>query len=181
MWPWSWHKVYTFVQLLIIEQIVYLHAYLDHLFFFFLLLSVGSLGRKGATDVVGNIKVDGCTFTDTQNGVRIKTVPVLLIHITYTIPRLMPYITKLTCIDLPLSALFFQGGSGSASNITFSNITMTNVENPIILTQFYCPHNHNSSKCKDIVSFFIMSNSHIHILHSSFRNLICVSPLWIAT
>ena len=155
-----------------------LYNLLDYLSFFcFFLFSVGSLGRNGAKDVVGNIKVDGCTFTDTQNGVRIKTVPVLLIHITYAIARLILYITDFTCIDLTLFALFVQGGSGSASNITFSNITMTNVENPIILTQFYCPHNHNPNKCKDIVSCFIMSNSHLHILHWSFRNLICFSRL----
>ncbi|KAJ0769982.1 putative endo-polygalacturonase [Helianthus annuus] len=70
-------------------------------------ISVGSLGRHGAKDVVSNIRVIGATFSGTQNGVRIKTVP---------------------------------GGSGSASQITFSNITMENVQNPIILSQFYCPH-----------------------------------------
>ncbi|KAL8263592.1 hypothetical protein R6Q59_021722 [Mikania micrantha] len=78
-------------------------------------ISVGSLGRNGANDVVKNIRVIGATFTDTQNGVRIKTVP---------------------------------GGSGSASQITFSGITMTRVQHPIILTQFYCPH---KSCTKDIL------------------------------
>ncbi|KAK1430428.1 hypothetical protein QVD17_13143 [Tagetes erecta] len=70
-------------------------------------ISIGSLGRNSATEEVSNIMVMGATFTDTQNGVRIKTVP---------------------------------GGSGSASHITFSNIGMTRVQNPILLTQFYCPH-----------------------------------------
>ncbi|KAI3700708.1 hypothetical protein L2E82_45345 [Cichorium intybus] len=38
-------------------------------------ISVGSLGRNGATDVVSNVTVAGSIFSDTQNGVRIKTVP----------------------------------------------------------------------------------------------------------
>ncbi|PWA53667.1 Glycoside hydrolase, family 28 [Artemisia annua] len=91
-------------------------------------ISVGSLGRNsGRDDVVSNIRVVGCTFTSTQNGVRIKTVP---------------------------------GGSGSASQILFSNIRMTNVQHPILLTQFYCVE--DRSRCMDIrpvvqingVSFF---------------------------
>ncbi|XP_076942345.1 exopolygalacturonase-like [Bidens hawaiensis] len=70
-------------------------------------ISVGSLGRHNARESAGSIRVTGATFTNTQNGVRVKTVP---------------------------------GGSGSASEITFSSIEMTNVQNPIILTHFYCPH-----------------------------------------
>ncbi|XP_076953431.1 polygalacturonase ADPG2-like [Bidens hawaiensis] len=70
-------------------------------------ISVGSLGRNNAKEFVSNVKVTGAILTDTQNGVRIKTVP---------------------------------GGSGSANQITFSDITMTKVQRPIILTQFYCPH-----------------------------------------
>ncbi|KAJ9539361.1 hypothetical protein OSB04_032094 [Centaurea solstitialis] len=37
------------------------------------------------------------------------------------------------------------GGSGLATDIKFRNIIMMAVENPIILTQFYCPH----KKCSD--------------------------------
>lgn len=33
---------------------------------------------------------------------------------------------------------YIQGGSGSASNITFENIEMHNVSNPIIIDQNYC-------------------------------------------
>lgn len=41
------------------------------------------------------------------------------------------------------------GGSGSARQITFSNIRMKGVTNPIILSQFYCPHV-DPKDCKDI-------------------------------
>ncbi|KAJ1408986.1 Pectin lyase fold/virulence factor [Sesbania bispinosa] len=41
----------------------------------------------------------------------------------------------------------WQGGSGSASNITFQNIQMDNVTNPIIIDQNYCDKKKNK-KCK---------------------------------
>jgi polygalacturonase len=31
-----------------------------------------------------------------------------------------------------------QGGSGYAKNVTFQNVEMHNVRNPIIINQFYC-------------------------------------------
>ncbi|KAK9062960.1 hypothetical protein SSX86_016830 [Deinandra increscens subsp. villosa] len=37
-------------------------------------------------------------------------------------------------------------GSGSASNITFSGIGMNGVQNPIVLSQFYCPHQNCTHK-----------------------------------
>jgi polygalacturonase len=40
------------------------------------LISVGSLGGKGANDQVSNIYVRNCTFIGTTNGARIKTIPV---------------------------------------------------------------------------------------------------------
>ncbi|KAI3504138.1 hypothetical protein L1887_32683 [Cichorium endivia] len=45
-------------------------------------ISVGSLGRNGATDIVSNVTVADATFTDTQNGVRIKTVPEPVVQIS---------------------------------------------------------------------------------------------------
>ncbi|XP_051135450.1 probable polygalacturonase At3g15720 [Andrographis paniculata] len=36
-------------------------------------ISIGSLGKNGRHDEVSGIRVTGCTFTKTQNGVRIKT------------------------------------------------------------------------------------------------------------
>ncbi|XP_044486844.1 probable polygalacturonase At3g15720 isoform X1 [Mangifera indica] len=34
----------------------------------------------------------------------------------------------------------WQGGSGSAKNITFDKIRLESVQNPIIIDQYYCPH-----------------------------------------
>ncbi|MCL7025517.1 hypothetical protein MKW94_028057 [Papaver nudicaule] len=79
-------------------------------------ISVGSLGAKGATEIVEKIHVQNCTFTGTQNGVRIKT---------------------------------WQGGSGFARHITFDQIKFVEVQNPIIIDQYYCNGKHN---CKNETS-----------------------------
>ncbi|KAG6468046.1 hypothetical protein ZIOFF_072612 [Zingiber officinale] len=39
-----------------------------------------------------------------------------------------------------------QGGSGFARNISFVNINMNEVRNPIIIDQYYCPHSSCASK-----------------------------------
>lgn len=72
-------------------------------------ISVGSLGRdSGEGDVVG-LTVKNCTFTGTDNGVRIKTWPGYPVHT-------------------------------SASNLTFKDLIMRNVKNPIVIDQQYCPY-----------------------------------------
>jgi len=38
--------------------------------------SIGSLGENGATEQVEEVHVQNCNFTGTENGARIKTVPV---------------------------------------------------------------------------------------------------------
>lgn len=41
--------------------------------------SIGSLGENGGNDKVEKVRVESCNITGTQNGLRIKTVPVKLI------------------------------------------------------------------------------------------------------
>lgn len=70
-----------------------------------ILCSIGSLGRNPDEKDVRNVAVSKCTFRNTQNGARIKTMhesPVL-----------------------------------QASNISFTDITLENVFNPIIIDQNY--------------------------------------------
>ncbi|GMI78705.1 hypothetical protein like AT3G15720 [Hibiscus trionum] len=66
-------------------------------------ISIGSLG-DGAYDTVEKVHVKNCNLSNTQNGVRIKTL---------------------------------QGSSGYARNISFEHIVFNNVQNPIIINQFY--------------------------------------------
>ncbi|KAF5196806.1 Polygalacturonase adpg1 [Thalictrum thalictroides] len=68
-------------------------------------ISVGSLGEHGAHETVEEVHVKNCNFTNTQNGVRIKTWP---------------------------------GGSGYARKISFEQITLISVKNPVIIDQYYC-------------------------------------------
>lgn len=83
-------------------------------------ISVGSLGGSpNDKDVVG-LSVKNCSFTGTQNGVRIKT---------------------------------WEASYGLvASNFTFENIVMKDVNNPIIIDQEYCP----SNRCNRTVNLHLL-------------------------
>nr|GEU38910.1 probable polygalacturonase At3g15720 [Tanacetum cinerariifolium] len=74
-------------------------------------ISIGSLGENGGNDTVELVRVQNCTFTGTENGLRIKTVP---------------------------------GGTGYARRITFQDINLYDVKNPIIIDQHYCSNSENS-------------------------------------
>jgi galacturan 1,4-alpha-galacturonidase len=47
-------------------------------------------------------------------------------------------------------------GRSAATNMTFENIVMNNVTNPIIIDQAYCPF----SSCTSMVFFFFFSRGH---------------------
>ncbi|KAM1769626.1 hypothetical protein ACFX12_047451 [Malus domestica] len=55
----------------------------------------------------------------------------------------------------------WQGGSGSVSGVTFSNIHMDNVKNPIMIDQYYCP----TKRCTNQTSAVFVSN----ILYSNIK------------
>ncbi|XP_075487694.1 exopolygalacturonase-like [Primulina tabacum] len=74
-------------------------------------ISVGSMGKSGTKEDVTSISVVNCTFRGTLNGVQIKTWPE------------------------PKAA------GGYATNFTYDNILMENVDNPIFINQQYCPFN----------------------------------------
>ncbi|XP_004289173.1 PREDICTED: polygalacturonase-like [Fragaria vesca subsp. vesca] len=93
-------------------------------------ISVGSLGKYSDEQPVYGLVVRNCTFTNTTNGVRIKTWP-----------------------GSPVTGL--------ASHIHFVDITMNNVQNPIIIDQNYCPgHTCNQQ-----------GQSNIKISNIRFRNI----------
>ncbi|KAM3388812.1 hypothetical protein ACQJBY_011132 [Aegilops geniculata] len=72
-------------------------------------ISVGSLGRNGATASVEYIDVKNVHFINTTNGARIKT---------------------------------WKGGKGYAKSISFTDIEFTDVDNPVVINQFYVDHHH---------------------------------------
>lgn len=73
-------------------------------------ISVGSLGKNDGEKDVEDIVVKNCTFSGTDNGLRIKT-----------------WASSLS-------------KTLKASNFVYEDIVMDNVENPIIIDQEYCPY-----------------------------------------
>ncbi|GAB4842067.1 hypothetical protein Ancab_012027 [Ancistrocladus abbreviatus] len=63
----------------------------------------------------------------------------------------------------------WQGGSGYAKKITFENIELYNVGNPIIITQFYCPHETCANK-----------TSAVQISHVTYKNVTGTSETEVA-
>ncbi|KAK4416682.1 putative polygalacturonase [Sesamum alatum] len=57
----------------------------------------------------------------------------------------------------------WQGGSGFAKNISFSEITFVAADNPIIIDQYYCPH----KKCSDKISAVEVSDVRYSGLHGT--------------
>lgn len=73
--------------------------------------SIGSLGKDFDEKGVENVTVKSVTFTNTQNGVRIKA--------------------------------WGRPSKGFAKNVLFQHAIMSNVQNPILIDQNYCPSNKN--------------------------------------
>ena len=55
-----------------------------------------------------------------------------------------------------------QGGSGYAKDITFEDITLDSVNNPIIIDQYYCENSHS---CRNQVTELIIEGSDSTIVH----------------
>ncbi|KAK4416681.1 putative polygalacturonase [Sesamum alatum] len=60
----------------------------------------------------------------------------------------------------------WQGGSGFAKNITFSQITFVAANNPVIIDQYYCPH----KKCTNKTSAVEVSDVRYSALHGTSIN-----------
>lgn len=72
-------------------------------------VSIGSLGKYKNEEDVRQIRVSNCNFTNTENGLRIKTWA----------PSL---------------------SSNLVSDVTYTDINILNVKNPVIIDQHYCPN-----------------------------------------
>jgi len=54
----------------------------------------------------------------------------------------------------------WEGGKGAATNLTFQNIKMKDTNNPIIIDQYYCPH--DSCSTQVLIHFTVISASLIY-------------------
>ncbi|XP_027337385.1 exopolygalacturonase-like [Abrus precatorius] len=72
-------------------------------------ISVGSMGKNDGEENIQDIVIKNCTFNGTSNGLRIKTWA------------------------SPLKETLY------ASNFSYEDITMNNVQQPIVIDQHYCP------------------------------------------
>jgi galacturan 1,4-alpha-galacturonidase len=84
--------------------------------------------------------VDGAFLSNTENGVRIKTWQVVFFtNIASLSLSLLAHTSTESGVDWILVFLYLhQGGSGYATEISFQNVLMENVSNPIIIDQYYC-------------------------------------------
>ncbi|KAK8681221.1 hypothetical protein V6N13_053628 [Hibiscus sabdariffa] len=89
-------------------------------------ISIGSLG-DGAFDTVEGVHVKNCNFSNTQNGVRIKTFKVRVVRILKMVSYFRIILMKKEIV----------GWFGFRQNISFEQILFDNVKNPIIIDQFY--------------------------------------------
>ncbi|KAJ3552519.1 hypothetical protein NM688_g4112 [Phlebia brevispora] len=98
-------------------------------------ISVGSLGQyAGETDIVANVTVFNVTLENAQNGARIKAFG-----------------------GSPDPNSTAGGGTGSASNITFRDFKVINVDNPIVINQCYSTP---ADVCAQFPSGIIISDVH---------------------
>lgn len=103
-------------------------------------ISIGSLGR-GNNEYVSGISVRQCKFTETDNGVRIKTWAPSLHSVAW--------------------------------GLTFEDLVMQNVRNPIVIDQQYCPN----GGCGKQVSSIVTYTSFIHPLSLMEHPVDCKRPL----
>ncbi|ESW06317.1 hypothetical protein PHAVU_010G037700 [Phaseolus vulgaris] len=119
-------------------------------------ISIGSLGRNKAYDTVEEVYVKNCTFTNTENGARIKTVPggsgyarnIIFENIT-VIQAQNPII-----IDQYYESRIPMSGALNVSDVIFRGFSGTSAKKNAINL------NCSSSGCFDIVL------DHIHIVSS---------------
>lgn len=125
-------------------------------------ISIGSLGKSNVWEKIQNVIVDGAHLYNTDNGVRIKTWQVtFFVTVSFSFSL---YISPSDDKSIESSQIL-KGGSGFASKITFQNILMENVSNPIIIDQYYCDSRH---PCKNQTSAVQVGNiSFINILGTS--------------
>jgi len=94
-------------------------------------ISIGGLGKGGASAAVSGVTVQDVTLNQTMTGVRIKTWQVKT-------KQQLHYICSKSCNLNAFGAE--QGGSGSVKNVRFSSVTVLAVKTPVVIDQYYCDH-----------------------------------------
>lgn len=98
------------------------------------------------------IYVRNCTLRGTLTGVRIKSRQVNTILIQTIVS------TSIVYFQITITYIYIQqGGTGYARKISFEKIKLVDVNNPVIIDQFYCPSRVNcqNSVRRTLCTFFL--------------------------
>lgn len=105
-------------------------------------ISIGGLGKGGASAVVSDVTVQDVTLNQTMTGVKIKTWQVsecssLLLLLRLASP---PSRGGQPEPEQRVRSDAMQGGSGWVKNVRFSNVRVSAVKTAIVIDQYYCDH-----------------------------------------
>ena len=110
--------------------------------------------KPGSSDIL----VEGCTF-GRGHGCSIGSIN------STGVQNVLVRNTVFVETDYGARIKTWQGGSGLVQNITYTQLQLRDVDVPLYITMYYCPHSHCKNSTKGDRFFGIIHSSIYHFLH----------------